>query len=87
MTIEVDSPSYAITTLSAVYRIHEMAEDPVLRRRAEDYITLFWALWAEHQLDGVGGGAYLYNYGSTAIQNSTITGNTADVEGGGIYSY
>ena len=57
MTIEVDSPSYAITTLSAVYRIHEMAEDPVLRRRAEDYITLFWALWAEHQLDGVGGGA------------------------------
>jgi hypothetical protein len=57
MTIEVDSPSYAITTLSAVYRIHEMAEDPELRRRAEDYITLFWALWAEHQLDGVGGGA------------------------------
>ena len=57
MTIEIDSPSYAITTLSAVYRIHEMAEDPVLRHRAEDYITLFWALWAEHQLDGVGGGA------------------------------
>ena len=57
MTIEIDSPSYAITTLSAVYRIHEMAEDPVLRRRAGDYITLFWALWAEHQLDGAGGGA------------------------------
>ena len=57
MTVEIDSPSYAITTLSAAYNIHGLAEDAVLRQRAANYITLFWALWAEQQLDGVGGGA------------------------------
>jgi hypothetical protein len=66
MTTEVDSPSYAVTTLSAAYRIHEVTDDPVLRQRAGDFITLFWALWAEHQLDGVGGGAKTRTYPDSA---------------------
>lgn len=66
MTIEIDSPSYAITTLSAAYRIHGMTEDPRLRRLAADYVALFWALWAEHQIDGVGGGAKTRCYPDSA---------------------
>jgi hypothetical protein len=66
MTIEIDSPSYAVTTLSAAYRIHEMTDDAVLKHRAGAYITLFWALWAEHQIDGVGGGAKTRTYPDSA---------------------
>jgi hypothetical protein len=66
MTIEIDSPSYAVTTLSAAYRIHALTDDPVLRQRAAAYVTLFWALWAEHQLDGVGGGAKTRCYPDSA---------------------
>lgn len=57
MTVEIDSPSYASATLSAAYTVYDLAADPVLKRRAGDYITLYWALWAQQQLDGVSGGA------------------------------
>ncbi|MSU49396.1 MAG: hypothetical protein EXS37_09975 [Opitutus sp.] len=66
MTIEIDSPSYATTTLTAFYRIYELTDDSVLKQRAGDYITLFWALWAEHQIDGVGGGAKTRTYADSA---------------------
>jgi hypothetical protein len=57
MTVEIDSPSYASATLSAAYTVYDLAADSVLKRRASDYITLYWALWAQQQLDGVNGGA------------------------------
>ncbi len=57
MTVEIDSPSYASATLSAAYTVYDLATDPVLKRRAGDYIALYWALWAQQQLDGVAGGA------------------------------
>jgi len=57
MTVEIDSPSYASATLSAAYTVYDLAADSVLKRRAGDYITLYWALWAQQQLDGVNGGA------------------------------
>lgn len=57
MTAEIESPSYAAATLGAVHWIHDLSEDPVLRRRAGDYIALYWALWAQQQIDGVSGGA------------------------------
>ncbi len=66
MTIEIDSPSYAVTTLNSFYRIYELTDDPVLKQRASDYLTLFWALWAEHQIDGVGGGAKTRTYADSA---------------------
>lgn len=57
MTVEIDSPSYASATLSAAYTVYDLAGDPILKRRAGAYITLYWALWAQQQLDGVSGGA------------------------------
>jgi len=70
ITIEIDSPSYASTTLRSFYLIFELTDDPVLKQRAGDYITLFWALWAQHQIDGVGGGAKTRTYAASAQRGS-----------------
>lgn len=66
MTVEIESPSYASMTLSAVYWLYELSDDPVLKQRASDYITLYWALWAQQQIDGVSGGAKARCYPSSA---------------------
>lgn len=66
MTVEIDSPSYASATLSAAYTVYDLAADPVLKQRAGDYITLYWALWAQQQLDGVSGGAKARCYPESA---------------------
>ena len=55
--------------LDAVSRLLSR-DDPVLTRRAGDFITLWWALWAEQQLDGVCGGAKTRCY-----PNSSTHGN------------
>jgi hypothetical protein len=77
MTIEIDSPSYATTTLRSFYLIFDLTDDPILRKRASDYITLFWALWAEHQIDGVGGGAKTRTYAASAQRGSDFTRRAA----------
>jgi len=77
MTIEIDSPSYATTTLRSFYLVFDLTDDPVLKKRASDYITLFWALWAEHQIDGVGGGAKTRTYAASAQRGSDFTRRAA----------
>lgn len=57
MTAEIDSPSYASATLAAAYVVHDLTDDPLLAHRASGFITLWWALWAQQQIDGVSGGA------------------------------
>jgi len=57
MTAEIDSPSYASATLAAAYVVHDLTDDPLLAHRTDAYMTLWWALWAQQQLDGVSGGA------------------------------
>lgn len=57
MTVEIESPSYASTTLSSVYWVYDLTENPVLKQRASNYITLYWSLWAQLQIEGVEGGA------------------------------
>lgn len=66
MTVEIESPSYASLTLSAAYWLYEMSDDPVLKRRASDYITLYWALWGQQQIDGISGGAKARCYPDSA---------------------
>lgn len=66
MTVEIESPSYASLTLSAAYWLYELSDDPVLKRRASDYITLYWALWAQQQIDGISGGAKARCYPDSA---------------------
>ncbi|MEI7776762.1 MAG: hypothetical protein WCK17_18545, partial [Verrucomicrobiota bacterium] len=77
MTVEIESPSYASTTLSAVYWLYELSDDPVLKHRASDYITLYWALWAEQQIDGVSGGAKARCYPASAMGGTDFMGRAA----------
>lgn len=56
MQVEIASPSYATATLGAAYYFYDFAEDELLKHRADCFITLLWALWAQEQLDGVSGG-------------------------------
>jgi hypothetical protein len=77
MTVEIESPSYASTTLGAVYWLYELSDDPVLKQRASDYITLYWALWAQQQIDGVSGGAKARCYPSSAKNGESFISRAA----------
>jgi hypothetical protein len=77
MTVEMESPSYASTTLSAVYWLYELTDDPVLKQRANDYITLYWALWAQQQINGVSGGAKARCYPSSAKNGESFVSRAA----------
>jgi hypothetical protein len=74
MTAEVQSPSYAGVTLSAAYGVYELAEDPLLKHRAGAYIALWWALWAQHQIDGVSGGGKARCYPANAPDGTDTIG-------------
>jgi hypothetical protein len=57
MFIEIDSPSYATVVINTMYDCYDFSDDPVLKRRAGHLLELYWAQWAEQQIDGVTGGA------------------------------
>ena len=77
MTVEMESPSYASATLSAVYSLYDLSDDPVLKHRASEYITLYWALWAQQQIDGVAGGAKARCYPASAKNGESFVGRAA----------
>ncbi len=62
LLIEIESPSYASATLKGIYSLYDFSDDPELKRRAGMFLELYWALWAEQQLDGVAGGAKTRTY-------------------------
>ena len=65
---------YNLETIKGIHQFYDFAEDPELKRRAGMFITLFWAAWAQEQLDGVRGGGKTRNYPghwSTGGQDST----------------
>lgn len=56
MFFEIGSPGYNVRTLAGFYNIHDFAEDAELRRLAGMLLDLWWAEWAQEQIDGVQGG-------------------------------
>lgn len=56
MFIEVQSRAYGVHTLKNLYPLYDFSEDPSLRRLTRDFLDLFWALWAQEQIDGASGG-------------------------------
>jgi hypothetical protein len=77
MMVEVDSPSYSSMALSVGYWVYELSDDPVLKRRADAFLTLWWALWAEQQIDGVCGGAKARCYPASATSGIDFIGRAA----------
>lgn len=55
--LEHASPSYMLTTVSHLYDIADLVEDPKLREQARRFIDLIWAEWSQDQIAGVRGGA------------------------------
>lgn len=54
--IEVGSEGYNAVTLKGFYNVLDFADDPELQRRARCLLDLYWATWAQEQIDGVLGG-------------------------------
>lgn len=54
--VEVASKGYGFQSLKCIHSFYDFADDPTLRRRAGYLLDLFWATWAEEQIDGVRGG-------------------------------
>lgn len=67
MLVEIDSPSYASASLRGMFSYYDFSDDPVLKRRAGQFLDLFWALWAEQQINAVGGGAKARCYPASAL--------------------
>ena len=71
MFIEVQSRVYGIHTMKNVYPLYDFSERPETRRLAKNFIDLFWALWAEEQIDGASGGGMSRVYPSVAVKTAT----------------
>jgi Domain of unknown function (DUF1961) len=54
--VEAGSPSYQGDSISALFNLRDFAEDPVLRRKAEMYLDLAYAVIAEETLLTIRGG-------------------------------
>lgn len=55
--VEAASKEYNVKSLKGIYNAYDFAEDPEIRYLAGAVLDLYWASWAEEQIDGVRGGA------------------------------
>ncbi|MFG1429353.1 hypothetical protein [Roseixanthobacter glucoisosaccharinicivorans] len=62
--IEYFSPTYAQYTLLNFYLYADFAEDENLRDLARSYLDLWWAMWAQEEIDGIHGGSKTRTYAS-----------------------
>ena len=60
--IEYFSPTYAKYTLLNFYLYYDFSKDPELRALARQTLDLWWAIWAQEQIDGVHGGSKTRTY-------------------------
>ena len=57
LLVEIASPTYAKYSLNTLYNLYDFADDPVLKKRADMLLNVYWADWAIEQIDGVRGGS------------------------------
>ena len=74
MFIEAQSRVYGIHTVKNVYPLHDMSDNPDTRRVARNFIDLFWALWAQEQIDGAAGGGMSRVYPTSARDTASEAG-------------
>lgn len=55
--LEVASPGYMAVSVSYLMDIFDLCEDRSLSKKAENFLDVVWADWAQDQLNGVRGGA------------------------------
>lgn len=54
--VEMADDSYNQYTIKGLYNLYDFAEDEQLQKLAGDLLTLYYATWAQEQIDGVRGG-------------------------------
>ena len=54
--VEIGSDGYNAVVLKGIYNVFDFADDAELKRLARCLLDLYWATWAQLQLDGVRGG-------------------------------
>lgn len=67
MFVEIHSKCYGVHTMKNVYPLYDFAPTPEIRTLTGNFITLFWALWAEEQINGVQGGGQSRIYPHRAV--------------------
>jgi len=72
MLIEIDSPSYAHTTLRSIINLYDFSDDSDLKELSGRFIDLYWTLWAESQLNAVEGGAKIRCYADSAKRSASF---------------
>lgn len=70
--MEIDSTSYATATLKSMVNFYDFSDDPVLKKRAGQLLELYWALWAEEQIDAVTGGAQARSYAKAVVRGGSL---------------
>ncbi len=55
--VEIANRGYNMATLKGIYNFYDFSPDPILKQRAMYLLDLYWATWAQEQLDCVRGGA------------------------------
>lgn len=63
--VEYFSPTYAHYTLENIYTYADFSDDSRLRNLAHNFLELWWAEWAQEQVDGVFGGTATRVYAKT----------------------
>lgn len=54
--VESANGDYACETLKGVYNIYDFTDDTKMKELAKNLLDLYWATWAEEQINGVRGG-------------------------------
>ncbi len=73
MFVEIHSKCYGVHTIKNLYPLYDFSPDPELRRMTGDFLTLFWALWAEEQINGMQGGGQTRVYPDSAMYTDSET--------------
>lgn len=74
--IEMANDGYGLETLKGVYNLYDFG-DKELSVLSKNLLDLYWAAWAQEQIDGVRGGAKCRVYPSAAWNGNTTFRNLA----------
>ncbi len=55
--VETANDNYHAETLKGFYNLFDFSNDPELKDQTRKFLDLYWALWAQEQIDGSRGGA------------------------------
>ena len=72
--VEYFSPTYSQYTLLNFYLYYDFSKDDELRRLARATLDLWWAIWAQEQVDGIHGGSKTRAYPNTIADAAPMRG-------------